>query len=263
MLNFEIITLDVISKGLFLLVLLVWLYYIIRPKALKKSSPLWIGHLVGILILVTSAVIDLAAALMLIKWSGITWQIKFLTVIGLILVIITARNLLANQYGVVAELKKEVTVDHLTGIGNLRYLEELWPEISKFAELNNENIAVIFLDIDEFKQINDQYGHSYGDEVLKTITSVVRSTLRKADYLIRYAGDEFIVILPGNGYFKTIEVIKRIKEAVRQVPLPDNAEAGVSCGLAIYPLDGTDIKTLIDTADQRMYQYKNNTKKIY
>ena len=258
--GFEKITPDIISKGLFLLVLLVWLYYVAKPKSIKRGSTVWIGHLVGVLLLITSAVIDLSAALMLIKWSGIEWHIKFLSAVGLLTAIVTIRHLLVNQGCIVTKLKKEITADYLTGVGNLRHLEEIWPEILKSSKLNNNPISVIFLDIDEFKQINDEYGHYCGDEILKTTTSAVRSMLRETDHLIRYAGDEFVIILPGTGYFEGIEVIKRVKEAVKQVHLPGHEEVNISCGLAVYPADGTDIKTLIDTADQRMYQYKNANK---
>jgi len=164
-----------------------------------------------------------------------------------------------NNSIVFEQTQEDSLTDALTGLPNRRsMMSRLDSEISRAERLHSE-LAVIVMDVDDFKQINDSHGHATGDMVLREIAVALLTGLRPYDLCVRYAGDEFVVVLAECGQeaaeTKRRELQSRVEEAVVMVgatPL----QIGVSAGAAVFPLDGTTHEQLLRTADHRMYTDK-------
>lgn len=147
--------------------------------------------------------------------------------------------------------------DPLTGAYNRRQLWVLGEQAMKHALRYHRDMAAIMIDVDHFKHINDTYGHAVGDEVLKLLVGYLRETLRKADILVRYGGEEFVVLMPETNLETGRLVAERLLAGVRG--LAWKTDTGpvtftVSIGLAVWkPGNGDDIETLINCADASMY----------
>lgn len=150
--------------------------------------------------------------------------------------------------------------DQLTGLPNRLYLQVHLPEAIEEARKSNTVLAVLFLDLDRFKHVNDSRGHETGDKLLKTVATRIRSTMRQEDVVVRMGGDEFVVILKG---VKTTEQVNeaagRINQALGAPMVVDGRTlvTTVSIGVALYPHDGTDMGELLRHSDTAMYQAKD------
>lgn len=168
-------------------------------------------------------------------------------------------EMLDNLQKAEAELAFNANHDALTGLPNRRLLQELMNHAMLRAQRNGKMLAVLFLDLDEFKLINDSKGHEFGDEILKETTSRLIRCLRKSDHLARLGGDEFIVILED---FDTLEGVsvaaEKIRLTLRQVYNIKHHDffLSTSIGISIYPNDGLDTETLIKNADLALYKAK-------
>ncbi len=145
--------------------------------------------------------------------------------------------------------------DELTNIFNRRFLRDRVPDILQNLQKRGKPYAILFLDIDKFKQINDTWGHKAGDQALIEFTNILKKSIRKKDILIRYGGDEFIIILPETSVQKAEEVARRI---VKNLSVPRNwitrsYMRETSIGIAVYPDDAESLGKLIEIADARMY----------
>ncbi|MCD6086679.1 MAG: GAF domain-containing protein [Candidatus Hydrothermae bacterium] len=156
------------------------------------------------------------------------------------------------------EMESAVLSDRLTGAHTFRSLE------LRLEKLKKDVFTIAFIDLDGLKAINDRYGHPAGDEVLKTLVKVLRENLRKDDMVVRYGGDEFILVLPGttkeeakNHLDNLLRYITKLSVLLDDVILPF---PGFSYGLATYPLDGADLQTLIRVADKGLYRVKMSKK---
>jgi diguanylate cyclase (GGDEF)-like protein len=150
--------------------------------------------------------------------------------------------------------------DPLTGLYNHRFLHErLGEELLRSARAQ-QPLSVLMLDIDDFKLVNDTFGHQVGDQVLVRLANVVRSTLRGSDVPARYGGEEFSVILPDTDEESGDAAAARIHEALREQAFrPEGRGAvslSVSIGRATFPVDGRTATDLIERADARMYEAK-------
>ncbi len=141
--------------------------------------------------------------------------------------------------------------DELTGVYNYRFLRE---KLNELIEKSHKLIAIAMIDLDRFKEYNDKYGHLAGDQLLKKISQILRDVI-KDGYVTRYGGDEFIVVLPGSGVRALKSRIERAKK-VMQHSKDGRLPIDFSCGFAVYPEDGTDFGTLIDSADKKLYLEK-------
>ena len=156
--------------------------------------------------------------------------------------------------------------DSLTKLPNRVKLESDLEFSIKVAKRKNQNIFVMFIDLDRFKMINDSLGHAVGDELLKIISKRIKDVLRENDIIARMGGDEFIVILDTTKNRKAAEyVCKKILDTVKKSIKIDNnvLNTSASIGIAMYPDDGEDITTLIKNADTAMYHAKNLGKDNY
>lgn len=150
--------------------------------------------------------------------------------------------------------------DSLTGLYNLRYFyAQMEQEISRAKRLGHA-FSIIALDLNRFKAVNDTLGHVAGDALLMDIARLLTRAVREYDVVVRYGGDEFVVVLPEASAREAAETIARLEESVRAYTLHwpglGSIGFGASMGASTYPDDGTDIKTLLETADQRMYERK-------
>lgn len=156
--------------------------------------------------------------------------------------------------------------DALTGVPNRRLLEDRLDHAIRHAHRKAMQLAVIFMDLDEFKQVNDTLGHSVGDELLAQFTDRVRGCLREDDTLARLGGDEFIVLLPEmENIGHVIAVAERII-GVNSEPYTIGEERvtiGTSLGISLYPDDGETVEELINGADVAMYRSKRDGRNRY
>jgi len=156
------------------------------------------------------------------------------------------------------ESRDDAMTDRLTGLPNSRYLDVfLEREREKTPE---QPFVVLVLDLDRFKSINDAYGHRVGDQVLAEVSRALEKTLRDEDILVRYGGDEFLMLMYGATMKDADAMAKRVESAVGEVRLEvregQMAEVGVSVGVACYPEDGFSLDALFEKADRSMYRNK-------
>lgn len=182
-------------------------------------------------------------------------------------------NVITNYVGVFAditEMKRSQTqlnslVNHdpLTGLPNRRLINHLFTHALQRANRNEQQAAVLFIDLDRFKNINDSLGHYSGDQLLLGVTERLRASLRESDIVGRLGGDEFIVLLE-NLHDKADATQKAhdILDALRREFMIDHHAifVGASIGISMYPHDGQDVESLIKAADLAMYEVKNNGK---
>jgi diguanylate cyclase (GGDEF)-like protein len=150
--------------------------------------------------------------------------------------------------------------DPLTGLYNHRFLYERLGEELLRAGRGHRPVSVLMLDIDDFKLVNDTFGHQVGDQFLVRLAGVVRSTLRASDIPARYGGEEFAVILPDSDPAAAEAAALRIHDALREQPFQPEGRGkvplSVSIGHATFPTDGRTATELIECADERMYAVK-------
>ncbi len=148
--------------------------------------------------------------------------------------------------------------DVLTGLPNRRLLRERFVQLLAAAERDKTEIAVIFLDLDHFKRVNDSLGHSVGDDLLCEVARRLDSVVRRIDTLARLGGDEFIFALPGIHSTAAAEVARRLVEVFSRPFEVAGHELTVtpSLGICIYPQDGLDLESLLKNADTAMYRAK-------
>jgi len=148
--------------------------------------------------------------------------------------------------------------DSLTGLFNHTHILKALDEQIKVAERNKTLLCFVMVDIDHFKQVNDNHGHSVGDDVIRNLSLFLSQRLRKTDFIGRYGGEEFAVVLPG----ANIEDAKNIMDEIRNnfSHLLHGGQAAISstfsCGIALY--QGQKTSELIDLADQAMYLAKRD-----
>lgn len=155
--------------------------------------------------------------------------------------------------------------DPLTGLPNRTLLAERSQEAIALAQKNQTSLAVIFLDLDHFKHVNDSLGHRVGDALLVAITQRLRAVVREKDTVCRLGGDEFILLLPGADANGAQQVAAKLLEASRQPYQIDHHELTMasSMGIALYPENGTDFDTLNQAADVAMYRAKVGGRNTY
>ena len=159
------------------------------------------------------------------------------------------------------ELRKSSVTDGLTSLYNHRYLMEWLRTEFKIARRYGHPISFVMADLDHFKQINDQYGHPFGDFVLKEVAVLARKSARESDLVARYGGEEFAMVLPRTDQAMAKVFAERFHEAVAKRPFKNSASSTkltVSIGLATYPEDAeiTGPETLVYLADQALLEAK-------
>jgi diguanylate cyclase (GGDEF)-like protein/putative nucleotidyltransferase with HDIG domain len=163
------------------------------------------------------------------------------------------------------QTQEDSLTDPLTALPNTRFMfMHLTRELARANRLKSE-VSLLVMDLDNFKEINDTYGHHVGDRALREVAGVLRAAIRPYDICVRYAGDEFIVVLSGCGgeeaERKRLE-LQRAVDTLQFEPRPGKVlPLAISIGAAIFPHDGDSYETLLATADSRMYRDKTRRKR--
>jgi diguanylate cyclase (GGDEF)-like protein/PAS domain S-box-containing protein len=173
------------------------------------------------------------------------------------------RDEIAAKEKIEAELKFLANHDALTSLPSLRLCMDRLERSIVQAERDNHGVFVMFVDLDDFKKINDNFGHDRGDEVLKVTAKRIQNEIRATDTAARIGGDEFLVILSGDNTRATVEHIaaKLVTSISREITIDqDVLGIGASIGIASYPGDGENAEELVKQADSAMYTVKQQDK---
>jgi len=149
--------------------------------------------------------------------------------------------------------------DGLTGLYTRDFFDGMLSRELARAKRYDTEMALIFFDLDDFKVINDTYGHLAGDEALKEVAIIIMDEIRSEDTAARYGGEEMVVLLPETGKIKALIVAERIRERIEQLKIQQKGKTitlTVSGGISSCPIDGTEASALIENADKAMYMAK-------
>ncbi len=159
-----------------------------------------------------------------------------------------------------SRVKHRVWLDPLTGIFNRRYFENQLSKELQRASRYEHSLSILFLDIDQFKKINDEFGHQVGDQVLQELSQILERSLRSVDVVARYGGDEFIVLLPETKKKHATKTAQRILKRIKNHDFFCNdlkvKELSISIGVAGFPEDAGGTYEIIKKADTALYQAK-------
>lgn len=158
------------------------------------------------------------------------------------------------------QLKRLTNIDHLTNLFNRRYLSEILESEFFRARRNRENLSLVIVDIDYFKNVNDTYGHQNGDVILASVAGLAQQLLRAYDSAARYGGEEFVLVLPGTSLQGGAMVAERLRQSVLDFGFPSPMEdltLTISAGVAAYPSPHVEnIDSLFRQADEALYRAK-------
>lgn len=155
-------------------------------------------------------------------------------------------------------VKEQAITDGMTGLYNRRYFEEFIKKEAVRADRQGQKFTVIGLDLDHLKQINDAYGHNYGDIAIKAIAEVLKNNARSIDIAARMGGEEFNLLLPGVDSAGGCIAAERIRKAIEAVELEKIGRITASLGVATYLEHSEDIEELLEITDRAMYESKRN-----
>ncbi len=174
--------------------------------------------------------------------------------------------ILANQFALALrrvrlyqDIEQLAITDSLTEVHTRRYVMERFEEERSRAQIHKTPMAFLMIDIDFFKNFNDQYGHLTGDQILREISSIIKAHIREIDIIGRFGGEEFCVVLPDTDYDGAGYVAERIRAAVEAATIKaydTTTKATISIGISDYPEDGEKVSELIDKADWALYRAK-------
>ena len=168
----------------------------------------------------------------------------------------------AQQYELT---RQSALTDQLTGLANARYFFMTLEQELHRTPTDQKPCSLIAIDLNNLKYVNDNFGHQQGDRVLRILAEISRRHVRETDTVVRYAGDEFFIVLPNTSNKEAVETANRIKAAVREMRLEISADRmvrlGASFGVATFPGDAEDAQGLIAVADKAMYADKRLTRR--
>ena len=164
-------------------------------------------------------------------------------------------------------MRELVIKDDTASCFNRRHFEEFLPEELSRANRFRSPVSLIFLDMDNLKEVNNQHGHSMGSRTLYEVSTRVRGKIRKFDKLFRFGGDEFCIVLPETEWHGALEVAERVREAIAGrnflvglISEADGVSMTASMGIASYPLHARTAEDMVVRADRAMQRIKNGTK---
>ena len=165
-----------------------------------------------------------------------------------------------------SEYMEKAHYDTLTNVLNRNYLDDIYENEFKLSKLTYKTFCIAMCDLDHFKQINDTYGHKAGDIVLKTFASFLKSKLRETDYIIRYGGEEFIILFPSTTLKNGVSFLERFREELSTLNIEtNNQNVNISASFGIIEVNPNDsdryeftIENSIRRADEKLYYAKSN-----
>lgn len=229
----------------------------VQNHPLYKNSPHnWTGSIIGIPLKVGDAVVGVMNLSRMIVGGFSTSELRLL-------------SLLSDQAAVAISnaslhqmISRQAYSDTLTGLPNRRALDERLEEEVLSARRNSYSFAVIMMDLDGFKDVNDTHGHATGDDVLRTVFNQMARGVRNTDFLARYGGDELTLILSQTEMTSAQVVTEKILEGMQKIKytLPDGSrlKLGISGGIAIYPVHARNGADLLRAADAALYHAKKH-----
>lgn len=156
-----------------------------------------------------------------------------------------------------AKLKHLATIDSLTSIYNRRKFNEVLSYELRRDERYPSGLSLVICDLDNFKRINDTYGHNTGDEVLKSFASMVKDLIRNSDTFARWGGEEFVLLLPETGFETAMQIAEKIRQETENFLFSDTCTITASFGVTQF-LEGDTETALINRADEALYKAKTN-----
>jgi len=168
----------------------------------------------------------------------------------------SAEALLVEQRDIIYH---QANYDQLTGLANRHLFEDRLTQLIKNSKRNETSFALLFLDLDDFKKINDTNGHDIGDSVLKKVALALKENTRESDTLVRFGGDEFLVLLNNIDENGALHVAKKFLETLKNpIKIKSNTmKIGTSIGIAMFPKNATSANELIKKADKALYLAKS------
>jgi diguanylate cyclase (GGDEF)-like protein len=154
--------------------------------------------------------------------------------------------------------------DYLTRVFNRRYGYKVIPKLISIAEMKKEPLAILNIDINHFKYMNDNYGHDFGDRILQDICSLILHSIRKNDLLFRWGGDEFLLVLQNTDQQAAEKLADRLNKTVNEGLKKSIKEIDVNLaiGYSIFPDDAKTFDKLVTIADNKMYEVKIKSKNV-
>ncbi len=213
-------------------------------------------------ILITTGFFYIALLRDLFSLSSYSWGLLVFSILIIIFCALTTRRinrLQRMQFKNTQELHRISTIDVLTGAYNrMKYDEEAEKEIARASRYQLPLSGIMF-DLDNFKEINDEFGHLVGDKILKVISQLINTVIRKNDQLFRWGGEEFIVLLPNTDLNSAIQLAYRIKDCIRNADF--STVKGLTCSFGVTSLKDDDTtNSFTERLDQLQYQAKKNGK---
>lgn len=194
------------------------------------------------------------------KHEDLTWLYSLLAATSILLVLVG--SVTWYIYRLNCKIKEQSIRDPLTGVYNRRYLDETLPREIARAERELTPLSIVMLDLDHFKNINDKYGHAVGDDVLKNTAGSILRSIRKNDFLCRYGGEEFIIVMPGMPIEQAYERMEACRTMIEQMKTMDknNHEISmtISGGISTFNVHGITRDSLLKAADDALYYSKEH-----
>ncbi len=156
------------------------------------------------------------------------------------------------------EMARLAITDELTGLYNRRHFVTRLQEEVERSKRHDHPFSLLFLDLDNFKRINDTYGHVLGDRILAELGKLLHKWARKSDLLARFGGEEFVVLLPMTDQQQAMAAAERLRTAVQEHSFPRRKRLTISVGVSCYPNDTENVEELVKMADQALYQAKKS-----
>lgn len=158
-----------------------------------------------------------------------------------------------------AEIEQVSVRDHLTGLFNRRYIQAKYYDITECSKRENDNFAVIIIDIDDFKKINDTFGHNVGDVVLQQFSKVILDSTRSLDLVSRWGGEEFLILCPQTNLDSASSVGERILSFIRERDFDETGHLTASLGIVVANEDES-FEHIVNRADKCLYKAKSDGK---
>ena len=166
--------------------------------------------------------------------------------------------LLAHNKILQLELIQLANTDKLTGAYNRLYFDKRLKQEIDRAKRYKQGFSIIYLDLDHFKHVNDEFGHGTGDEVLKSFSSIVQNQNRESDIFARFGGEEFIIITQMADKNSACNLYQRIKNAMLDYEYKPSKKITFSAGIAEFDIEKDDMKSILERADQALYKAKDS-----
>ena len=153
-------------------------------------------------------------------------------------------------------LREQATTDGLTGLANHRTLRRALDRELARSRRSRQPVSIVFVEVDGFKKINDEFGHLHGDQILRAVATVLRHSCRETDFVARFGGDEFVLLLPQTELTNAARVAERVRQGVAEIQRVESTRVTASLGIATCLGNGTSGDALLEAADRAMYQAK-------